>query len=214
VAQELLKEPLMFNQQRGLWGYTGEAPDGKPLTIQSTGMGAPSAAIVVEELIDMGARSLVRIGTCGSLDPQLWLGAPLAVERAIPEDGVSRTLGADGEVLPDPGLTEALLAAEADGQHAKGVTAVSTDLFYDERPGKAAAWHAAGVTAVEMEAAAVLTLCGRKGVRGACLVAVSDLLSTSGDGHATERIRIDTEKLDEAGLLLGRLAVAALAEAG
>ena len=57
----------MFNHARGLWGYTGTAADGRPLTIQSTGMGGPSAAIVVEELCDLG-RAAVRVGTCGALD--------------------------------------------------------------------------------------------------------------------------------------------------
>ena len=57
----------MFNHARGLWGYTGTAADGLPLSVQSTGMGGPSAAIVVEELIELGARRLVRIGTCGAL---------------------------------------------------------------------------------------------------------------------------------------------------
>ena len=65
---------MMFNHRRGLWGYTGTAPDGEPLTIQSTGMGGPSAAIVVEELIALGARRLVRIGTCGALGGGLGLG--------------------------------------------------------------------------------------------------------------------------------------------
>ena len=72
MAQAVLEAPpKMFNHTRGLWGYTGTAPDGEPLTIQSTGMGGPSAAIVVEELIDLGARTLVRIGTCGALARRL-----------------------------------------------------------------------------------------------------------------------------------------------
>ncbi len=61
----------MFNHARGLWGYTGTASDGELLTIQATGMGGPSAAIVCEELIALGARRLVRIGTCGVLDPDI-----------------------------------------------------------------------------------------------------------------------------------------------
>jgi uridine phosphorylase len=105
MAQELLKEPLMFNHQRGLWGYTGEAADGRELTIQSTGMGGPSAAIVVEELIALGARTLVRVGTCGALDPHLWMGAPLVATEVLPEDGTSAALGASGRLSPDEGLT-------------------------------------------------------------------------------------------------------------
>src|SRR3954467_11561509 len=71
VSQALLAEPRMLTARGGLWGYPGTAPDGERVTIQSTGMGGPSAAIVVEELIDHGARTLVRIGTCGALVPEL-----------------------------------------------------------------------------------------------------------------------------------------------
>ena len=75
LAQELLAEPRMFNHNRGLWGYTGAAlADGEPLTIQSTGMGGPSAAIVLEELIVLGARRAIRVGTAGALDAALRTG--------------------------------------------------------------------------------------------------------------------------------------------
>ncbi|HEX5146954.1 MAG TPA: hypothetical protein VFV85_08025, partial [Conexibacter sp.] len=67
LAQSLLDAPKMFNHNRGLWGYTGAAADGAPLTIQSTGMGGPSAAIVIEELVQLGARRFVRVGPCGAL---------------------------------------------------------------------------------------------------------------------------------------------------
>ena len=81
LAQELLDEPKMLNHNRGLWGYTGTAADGRLLSIQSTGMGGPSAAIVATELIELGARRLLRIGTCGGLDPELEPGQLLVVER-------------------------------------------------------------------------------------------------------------------------------------
>ena len=85
VAQALLEPtPRMFNHARGLWGYTGIAADGEPLTVQATGMGGPSAAIVTEELIALGATRLVRIGTCGALDPELGLGALLAAAAVLP----------------------------------------------------------------------------------------------------------------------------------
>ena len=67
LAQALLVEPRMFNHNRGLWGYTGAAPDGEPLTIQSTGIGGPSAAIVLSELIALGVQRAIRVGTCGAL---------------------------------------------------------------------------------------------------------------------------------------------------
>src|SRR5215207_3796183 len=96
VAQALLDGPKMFNHARGLWGYTGVASDGEPLTVQATGIGGPSAAIVVEELIALGATRLVRIGTCGALGPELELGTLLAAASVLPADGTSAALGAEG----------------------------------------------------------------------------------------------------------------------
>src|SRR5438552_14791642 len=87
LAQSLLAEPKMFNHNRGLWGYTGAALDGEPLTIQSTGMGGPSAAIVISELADLGARRLLRVGTCGALHDSLALGDLLIATAAPACDG-------------------------------------------------------------------------------------------------------------------------------
>src|SRR3712207_1398135 len=132
----------MLNARRGLWGYTGTAPDGERVTIQSTGMGGPSAAIVVEELVDHGARRLVRIGTCGALVPGLELGQLIAVESAIPADGTSRALGATDAVPADPELSAALARAGA-----CAATVVTTDLFYDPREELPDEWRAAGAVA-------------------------------------------------------------------
>ena len=74
LAQQLIDGPKMLNHHRGLWGYSGMAHDGAPLTVQATGMGGPSAAIVTEELIQLGARRLLRVGTCGALVDGLALG--------------------------------------------------------------------------------------------------------------------------------------------
>src|SRR5258708_7329603 len=71
LAQQLLVQPKMSNHRRGLWGYTGETPDGRPLSIQSTGVGGPSAAIVVAELAELGVRRAIRVGTCAALAPEL-----------------------------------------------------------------------------------------------------------------------------------------------
>ena len=113
VAQALLEQPKMFNHHRGLWGYTGTARDGALLSVQSTGMGGPSAAIVCEELVMLGARTLIRIGTCGALDAGLSIGDLVAVDKALALDGTSRALGAGAEVDPDPDLTAAPFRFEA-----------------------------------------------------------------------------------------------------
>jgi uridine phosphorylase len=194
VAQEFLEGPKIFNHARGLWGYTGIAPDGEPMSIQATGMGGPSAAIVIEELIGMGARTLVRIGTCGALRDEFALGDLVTAERVIGADGASRALGADGPLVPDPGLTAALQAAGG-GQ---GVTVVSSDLFYD-----ASDSLPAEADVVEMEAATLLRIAELRGCRAACLLAVSDTLEGG-------RKRLDVEGLTDVGSRLGAVAVAAL----
>lgn len=209
VAQAVLDSPRMFNHQRGLWGYTGGAPDGRPLTVQSTGMGGPSAAVVVEELLDLGARTLVRIGTCGALVPDLRLEELLAVTAAVPSDGTSAALGASAPVRSDLRLFEALLAAAESRGGARPAMVASSDLFYDDRPGVVDRWLAAGAIAVEMEAATVLRLAERRGAAAACLLVVTDLLARteSRDGH----VRIEREGLEAAGVQLGQVAAAALA---
>jgi DeoD family purine-nucleoside phosphorylase len=199
VARELLDSPLMFNTRRGLWGYTGRAPDGDAVTVQSTGMGGPSAAIVVEELIALGARTLIRIGTCGALVPDLDMGDLVTVGGVLCKDGASRSLGADGRVRPDASLSSALAAAGG-GEPA---TVVSTDLFYDPRADVEDAWRAAGAVAVEMEAAAVLRVAELRGVAAACLLGVSDQL-------AGERARIGDDELEALGVRLGEVALEAL----
>ena len=203
VAQALLEKPLMFNHHRGLWGYSGRARDGGQLTIQSTGMGGPSAAIVVEELIGLGARTLLRIGTCGALDEDLELGTLLPVGAVLAGDGASRALGAGDRVEPDAELLDALVEATAE----QPVTAVSSDLFYDAREGLPEAWVAAGARVVEMEAAAVMQVAARHGVRAGCLLAVSDRVTG-------ERVRASFDQVEEMGLALGETAWRALERLG
>ena len=81
LAQELLEQPKMSNHARGLWGYSGETQAGRELTIQATGMGGPSAAIVLADLAKLGVRRAVRVGTCTALAPELEAGELLVVAR-------------------------------------------------------------------------------------------------------------------------------------
>ena len=207
LAQELLVEPKMLNHNRGLWGYTGTAPDGLPLSIQSTGMGGPSAAIVASELIELGARRLLRIGSCGSLDPALEPGRLLIAPQALADDGTSLALARHrrlGEVRAPGLITEALLA-EAGAEHATAGPVVSSDLFYDCQE-RSADWIAAGAVAVEMEAAAIFALAARRGVEAGCALLVSNRA-------VGESSYLDADSLHAAELRLGALAIAALSRA-
>jgi DeoD family purine-nucleoside phosphorylase len=202
LAQSLLTEPKMFNHNRGLWGYTGVAADGVPLTVQSTGMGGPSAAIVIAELADLGARWLLRVGTCGALDRSLRLGELVIAREALVRDGTSRALGAGDRVASSPELLSALTAAGGDTTRSGRV--VSTDLFYDDA-GHEREWAAAGALAIEMETATLFALASRRGLAAGAVLIVSDLL-------LPERRRIDVEALRAAERHLGELAVRALSQ--
>ncbi|HET7050801.1 MAG TPA: hypothetical protein VFI54_21225 [Solirubrobacteraceae bacterium] len=199
LAQSLLDAPKMFNHNRGLWGYSGTAADGEPLTIQSTGMGGPSAAIVISELADLGATTMLRTGTCGALQSDLELGQLIVATEAIGDDGTSRALGVNDRVPASPALLEALVAATGAPQG----PVVSTDLFYDDPREPEAGWIAAGALAVEMESSTLFALGARRGFEAGTVLVVSDLLTG-------ERVRIGAEELQAAEHRLGEAALLGL----
>jgi DeoD family purine-nucleoside phosphorylase len=203
LAQFLLSKPLMFNHHRGLWGYTGPAADGQLLTIQSTGMGGPSAAIVLHELISLGVTRAIRVGTCGALDGALSLGELVLAREAIAADGTSVALGAGQSASADSALSDSI--ARACGEcHAGRV--VSTDVFYEPDDRRNHDWRDAGAVAVEMEAATLFTVGANAGIAVSCLLVVSDTFDANGD-----RTRIDDDALTHAVERQGTAATAALA---
>jgi uridine phosphorylase len=82
LAQVVIEGPKMSNHARGLWGYSGPTPDGRGLVVQATGMGGPSAALVLADLAELGVRRAVRIGTCAALSPELRTGDLVTVTEA------------------------------------------------------------------------------------------------------------------------------------
>lgn len=209
LAQLLLEKPLMFNHHRGLWGYTGTAADGQPLSVQSTGMGGPSAAIVLHELISLGARRAIRVGTCGALDATLDLGDLVVAREAIAADGTSAALGAGELTHADPALVDALEnrleERNRERPHRAG-RIVSTDLFYERDDRRTRDWAAAGAIAVEMEASSLFALGGAAGAQVGCVLIVTDTFDRSG-----ARTRIDEYTLARAVEAMGHAASAALA---
>jgi purine-nucleoside phosphorylase len=173
LAQQLIDGPRMLNHHRGLWGYSGPAADGEPLTVQSTGLGGPSAAAVVAELVELGARRLIRVGTAAGLGATR-LGALVVADAAIVADGASRALGAGDRADADPRLTAALAGPVT----VRGLVA-SADIH---DPVLAAGWTAAGALACDLATAAVLAAAARHGAAAAAVLAVT---------------RVGDERLDE-----------------
>jgi uridine phosphorylase len=194
LAQALLSSPLMSNHHRGLWGYSGNAPGGRELTIQASGIGGPSLAVVVEELALHGARRFLRLGTCRSLSPSASLGDILIVGDAIAGEGASRALGAGERTLPDASLHAALLASAGAG--AKEASVLSTDLVH------VPAGEPQGAEALAADlGTATLFAWGAQRERPVA----AGLIVSLADGE-----RLSDERLEGLSLELGQTAVAAL----
>lgn len=158
LAQALLEQPKMSNHARGLWGYGGLTPAGRELTIQSTGMGGPSASVVLADLAELGVRRAVRIGTCASLG-ELELGRLLVVSEARTPAG--------GATHPDPELTEGLREALPD---ARTGVAISLDTLHDPERSRPTVL----AEAADMQTAALLGAAAELGVAAAAVLIVAE----------------------------------------
>ena len=178
VAENFLEGAEEKNSERGMLGYTGTY-GGRPVSVQATGMGCPSAAIVVEELVQLGVKRLLRIGTCGGLQPDLALGDLLVAISAVPADatamhyvgGEPHAPTADWELVHG-----AVHAAKELGRRVRVGPIVSSDVFYDPDPERARRWSERGILGVEMEAAVLFTLGALRKVQAGCLLTVSDVI--------------------------------------
>ncbi|WP_456410462.1 phosphorylase family protein [Oceanithermus sp.] len=176
IADTFLEDVTTYNTYRSLLGFTGTYK-GLPVSVQTTGMGCPSASIVTEELIQLGARVLVRVGTSGAVDPALRPADLLVVQGAVPLDGTTRQYleGRPYAPIPSWPVLQALAqAAEASGgPHHVGLIATE-DAFYATGPENAREWHRYGVMAFEMEAAAIFLIAKMRGVHAGALLTVSN----------------------------------------
>jgi DeoD family purine-nucleoside phosphorylase len=167
------------NANRGLLGYTGSI-EGRPVSVQSTGMGPPSIAIVTEELLRLGARQLVRVGTTGALRAEVGLGELVIATASSPTDGTTQTFMSGKPVAPaaDFRLTHALVhAAEQLGVpfHVGPIATIDVFSHYHPDPHFVRPWREAGALAVEMEASALFYLAAARGVQAACVGVVVDV---------------------------------------
>jgi uridine phosphorylase len=201
LAQDLLERPLMANHARGLWGYSGTTAAGIPLTVQSTGIGGPSLAVVLAELAELGVERAIRIGTCRAVVADLEPGDLLVARAALPYDGASRALGAGEPVEPDPRLASGMLAR----LESRAATIATADLHHDPAaPASRERWLAGGAEAVDLATATALALGPRLGVALASALVVAE----ASDGR-----RASDELVEASSLELGRAAAGALAGA-
>jgi DeoD family purine-nucleoside phosphorylase len=209
VAETFLENAEQRNWERGMLGYTGSFR-GRPVSVQATGMGCPSAAIVIEELVQLGVKRFLRIGTCGGLQADLQLGDLIVAVSAVAADATAQHLvGEPHAPTADWELVHgAVHAAKELGRPVRVGPIVSSDLFYNPDEGQYQRWSDRGILAVEMEAAVLFTLGALRKVKAGCLLTVSDVVVEG------EFVRITDEEMRSAVDQMTELALGTVTAAG
>lgn len=188
--------------------------EGIPLTICSTGIGCPSAAIAVEELHRVGVETVIRVGTTGALQADIEIGDMVVATGAAKEEGTSKRYeSAVYPAVPDFGVLTALVDAAEENDEAVHVgPIVSDDAFYNENEDFVDDWEAANLLSIEMEAAAVFTLARRKGMRAGAICTVDGNLVLGTQKGETEDDELPAKARDnvERAIAITLDAVAAL----
>ncbi len=175
------------NEERGMLGFTGTF-DGSPISVQTTGMGCPSAGIVFEELVMLGAKRLIRVGTCGGLKNGIKMGDTVLALSATADDETPLRYAQMTSYAPTATFELAEVAARLSREQGATVhvgPVVSSGVFYNPDPTMFARWKRVGHIGVEMEAAMMYTVAAVHGIEALAMMTVSDLLGEDGE---TERI--------------------------
>ena len=165
--------------------------EGRELTICSTGIGSPSAAIAVEELAAVGVETFVRVGTTGALQPNIEIGDTVVATGAAKEEGTTKRYEkSEVPAVPDYGVLSTLVEAAEKRSAPTHVGPIATDdAVYAETDAYVEAWSDAGLLCVEMEAAALFTLARRKGLAAGAICTV--------DGNLVEGTQKGETEADE-----------------
>jgi purine-nucleoside phosphorylase len=201
AAEQFLTSPRLVNQVRGMFGYTGTI-NGNRVTIQGSGMGMPSLSIYANELIrDYNAQTLIRIGSCGGMQPNIDIRDIILAQTttyvATPSSTVMKEVSfspcADFELLKN-----AHSFAEIKGFKTHVGNIYSSDTFYDERADLNEQMVRHGVLAVEMEAAELYTLAARFNRKALAILTVSDHLQTGEALPSEEREKTFAQMIEVA----------------
>ena len=193
VARTFFDDARQVNDERGMLGFTGTF-EGSPISVQSTGMGCPSAAIVYEELIQLGAQRLIRIGTCGALQPRMGMADTVVAVASTPSDQTALTYTGGEPHAPTADWRIVEAAARIGREQGLRVHVgpiVSSDVFYDPDRDRIRRWAERGHLGIEMEAAVLFTIAALRGVSAGTLLTVSDTL------YGEAIVRISDEELKQ-----------------
>ncbi len=198
VAEKMLSDVFCYNEVRGMLGFTGMY-NGKRVSVQGTGMGIPSTAIYVHELIhDYNVKKIIRIGTCGALQASLKVGQLILADAAYTN---SYTHLMHFDVMDfAPGADENLLKQARETAAKHGISAIegtifSTDAFYSDDANRWESWIKRGILAIEMESSILYTLASKNKVQALSILTVSDNLITNELSTAKEREQASMEMM-------------------
>ena len=189
IAENFLTNPVLFNEVRGMLGYTGTYK-GKRVSVMGHGMGIPSIGIYSYELFNFyGVKTIIRVGSAGASHPDLKLGDLVIAQGACTDSNYGAQFELPGTFAPigDFDLLRAAAAAcETRGIHYMVGNILSSDSFYTENP-QTEKWRKMGVLAVEMEASALYMNAARAGKRALTICTISDHLLTGEEMPADKR---------------------------
>jgi purine-nucleoside phosphorylase len=191
IAETYLEDAKCYSTVRNMYGFTGRY-QGVPVSVQGSGMGMPSASIYYHELlVDYGAKTLIRVGTCGALTDEIALRDVIAASASSTDSAMNRARF-DGLVDYAPVADFGLLRTAVDLATQRGIPlhvgqVLAADAFYTDRPDLYERLALYGVLAVEMETAALYTLAARYRARALTILTVSDHLRTGQHTTAEER---------------------------
>jgi len=187
TISQLFTDGQCVAKNRGLLGYTGRY-NNKPISVQTTGIGCPSASIVVEELIQLGVQRVIRIGTCGGIGKGIKPLDMIAAISAAPLDGATRTLVQGEPIAPHADFS--ILHEAYEVAHEMGVSLLfdgiaSVDIFYNPFPDYTDKLRGLGAIAVEMETSLIYYLAKKNRIKAASFLLVSDIVGKHEDEFTT-----------------------------
>lgn len=190
IAETFLENAKCYNDVRGMLGYTGTFR-GKPVSVQGTGMGIPSALIYCHELInDYGVKNLIRVGSAGSYQKDIKLRDIVIAMSASSTSGINNTRFVNCDYSPTADYNlfmKAALYAKENNIPIKAGNVLSSDQFYEDNFENYKKWAEFGVLCVEMEAAGIYTIAAKYNVKALAILTISDSLVTGEETSADER---------------------------
>ena len=190
IAETMLKDVICFNKIRGMLGFTGNH-NGKRVSVMGSGMGIPTLSIYVHELLsEYQVKNIIRVGTCGALQPDLKVGHLVLAMAASTDSHINKLRFNGVDYAPTANfdlLLNAYHAAESRGIDVRVGSILSSDTFYPDDQDHWKNWMQYGTLVVEMETAGLYTLAAKFNARALSILTVSDNLVTHESATAEQR---------------------------